>query len=180
GALLSGAWHQILVSAPPAPSSPELSFLIALSLGLAAIIVDFLIAEAHAPALGALPLLCLYSVPASIAETLLPWWTFVAPAILYAMLLAVSGHPGRQRGARVGVGLAASGLAIIAVNTVVTVLVADGLTFVGTAGRLPRTGNGTGQVGLSPFASLHGNLERSDPVDLLRASGRGQPAPPRH
>ncbi len=175
GALLSGAWHQILVSAPPAPSSPELSFLIALSLGLAAIIVDFLIAEAHAPALVALPLLCLYSVPASIAETLLPWWTFVAPAILYAVLLAVSGHPGRQRGARVGVGLAASGLGIIVVTTLLAVLVADAFTAVGTAGRLPRTGTGSGEVGLSPFASLHGNLQRSAPVDLLTVEGLDEP-----
>jgi transglutaminase-like putative cysteine protease len=175
GALFSGAWHQILVSAPPAPSSPELSFLIALALGLAAIIVDFLIAEAHAPALVALPLLCLYSVPASIAETLLPWWTFVAPAVLYAVLLAVSGHPGRQRGARVGVGMAASGLGIIVVTTLVAVLVADAFTAVGTAGRLPRTGTGSGEVGLSPFASLHGNLQRSAPVDLLTVQGLDEP-----
>ena len=105
------------MSAPPAPSSPELSLPDRGGAGLAAIIVDFLIAEAHAPALVALPLLCLYSVPASISETLLPWWTFVAPAVLYAMLLAVSGHPGRQRGARVGVGLAVSGLGIVVVAT---------------------------------------------------------------
>ncbi len=69
GALLSGAWHQILVSAPPAPSTPELVLPDRPGAsGLAAIIVDFLIAEAHAPALVALPLLCLYSVPASIAD----------------------------------------------------------------------------------------------------------------
>ncbi len=175
GTLLSGAWQQILVSAPPAPSTPELSFLIALAVGAAAIIVDFLIAEAHAPALVALPLLCLYSVPASIATTMLPWPTFVAPAALYALLLAVSGHPGRRRGAKVGVGLAASGIAITAVATLLAVLVADSVTAVGTSGRLPRTGTGQGEVGLSPFTSLHGNLQRSEPVNLLEVSGTTQP-----
>lgn len=171
GALLSGAWQQILVTAPPAPSTPELSFLIALAVGAAAIIVDFLIAEAHAPALVALPLLCLYSVPASIATTMLPWPTFAAPAALYALLLAVSGHPGRRRGARVGVGLAASGIAITVVATLLAILVADAVTTVGTSGRLPRTATGAGEIGLSPFTSLHGNLQRSDPVNLLEVSG---------
>ena len=182
GALLSGAWQQILVSAPPAPSSPELSFLIALALGLAAIVVDFLIAEAHAPALVALPLLCLYSVPASIAETLLPWWTFVAPAVLYALLLAVSGHPGRRRGARVGVG---SGRVRARHHRR-----DHGARRAGRRRGSPRSAPpdgcrapapASGEVGLSPFTSLHGNLQRSAPVDLLTVSGldrAGLPAAP--
>ena len=69
GTLLSGAWDQIVGTSAPAPSTPELSFLIALAVGCAAFIADFLVAEARSPALVALPLLCLYSVPASIAGT---------------------------------------------------------------------------------------------------------------
>ena len=176
GALLSGAWEQILGTAPPAPSTPELAFLVCLTVGVSAIIVDFLIAEAQAPALVALPLLCLYSVPASIATELLPWPAFVAPAALYALLLAVTGLEGRRRGARAGLGVAASGLAIVAIASVAALLVSDAMTAVGTEGRLPRSGSGSGEIGLSPFTSLRGNLERSDPVDMLQISGLPQAA----
>ena len=68
-----GAWDQIRTTVSPAPSSTELSFLICLSVGATALIVDILIAVCRAPALVALPLLCVYSVPASIDVTMLPW-----------------------------------------------------------------------------------------------------------
>lgn len=172
GALLSGAWEQILSTAPPAPSTPELSFLIALTVGACALVVDFLIAEAKAPALVALPLLSLYSVPASIATVMLPWWTFTAPALLYLALLAFTGHPGHRFGGRAGVGVAASGAVITVLATTVAVLGAAAVTGIGTEGRLPRTNTGSsGEIGLSPFTSLHGSLDRSTPIDLLSVEG---------
>ena len=66
GELLTGAWEQIRTTVSPAPASTELAFLICLSVGATALIVDILIAVCRAPALVALPLLCVYSVPASI------------------------------------------------------------------------------------------------------------------
>lgn len=173
--LLSGAWQQILSTVPPAPSTPELSFLIALAVGLAALMVDFLIAEAMAPALVALPLLCLYSVPASIAGEMLPWYTFAAPAILYALLLAVAGHAGRRTGFRAGVGMAANGTVIAALAIVFSLLVASLVTGVGTTGRLPKTTAASGQIGLSPLTSLKGNLQRSTPIPLLSVRGLDHP-----
>ena len=172
GTLLSGAWKQIVETSPPAPSTPELSFLISLAIGLAAFIADFLVAEAKAPALVALPLLCLYSVPASIASTMLPWYSFAIPAVLYAVLLAVTGHKDRRSGVRAGVGLAVNGGAITVLSTVVALLVAGSATGIGTTGRLPHTGGSRGgAIGLSPFASLLGSLKQSDPVNVLTATG---------
>ncbi len=174
--LLSGAWDQIVGTAPPAPSTPELSFLIALAIGCAAFIADFLVAEAAAPALVALPLLCLYSVPASIATTMLPWYSFALPAVLYAVLLAVTGHRGRRTRSRAGIGLAANGGAITALATAGALLIASAATGIGTTGRLPHTsGGGNGAIGLSPLASLRGSLAQSKAVNVLVASGLRTP-----
>ncbi|WP_111765036.1 transglutaminaseTgpA domain-containing protein [Nakamurella deserti] len=171
--LLSGAWDQIVQSTVPAPASPELSFLIAISLGLIALIVDFFVSEVDAPALVALPLLCLYSVPASISEALLPWWAFALPAACYAALVAVGGHPGRRVGLRAGVGVAAAGGLALLLAIGSSVIVADSITDVGTAGRLDRSGQGGGgsNIGLSAFASLHGDLVRGESREVLRVNG---------
>lgn len=177
GDLLTGAWTQIRSTVSPAPSSIELSFLICLSVSATALIVDMLIAWCRAPALVALPLLCLYAVPASIDVSMLPWPAFAAPAVLYAMLLVSTGLTGRQIGAGAGVAQVASGLVVGCVAVVVALLVADSVTGIGTTGRLPRTNSGASSaVGLSPFTTLRGNLERSDPVDLFRVSGLPGPA----
>jgi len=176
GALLFGAWDQIVGTAPPAPATPELSFLIALSVGCAALIADFLVAVARSPALLALPLLCLYSVPASIAPMMLPWYSFAIPALLYAVLLADTGRRDRRTGTRAGLGMALNGVTIAALATVAALLVAGSVTSIGTTGRLPHTnGNGRGTIGLSPLATLRGALQRSTPVDVLTASGLAQP-----
>jgi len=178
--LLSGAWTQIAITSPPTPSTPELSFLIALAVGCAALIADFLVAKVRAPALVALPLLCLYSVPASISGTLLPWYSFAAPAVLYAVLLAVASHRDRRTGVRAGAGLAISGGAIIAMATIASLVIAGSVTAIGTTGRLPHTnggggGGGGGSIGLSPISLLRGSLRTSDPVDVLTASGLKAP-----
>lgn len=178
GNLLTGAWTQIRSQVSPAPSSTELSFLICLSVSATALIVDMLIAWCRAPALVALPLLCLYAVPASIDVSMLPWAAFAAPAVLYAMLLVAAGLTGRRIGSGAAViSQVASGLVVAVVATVVAVLVADSVTGIGTTGRLPRTNSGTGSaVGLSPFTSLRGNLEQGAPVDLFRVEGLPGPA----
>jgi transglutaminase-like putative cysteine protease len=176
GDLLTGAWTQIRTTVSPTPSSTELSFLICLSVSATAFVVDVLITLGRAPALVALPLLCLYAVPASIDVTMLPWSAFAAPAVLYAMLLVAAGLSGRRVGAGVGTAQVASGLVLACVATVIALLLADSVTGIGTAGRLPRTNTGqSAGIGLSPFTSLEGNLQRGDPVDLLRVSGLPRP-----
>ncbi len=175
GRLFAGAWDQIRGEVPPAPSTPQINFLIAMAVGLAAIAVDFLVTEADSPALVALPLLCLYSVPASIANDMLPWYSFAAPAALYVALLAVAGHRGRRTGWRAGIGLSAHG-ALIAVLAIAVALVGAGLvTSVGTTGRLPKTSATTGEVGLSPFANLQQDLQPGATIDVLKVSGLATP-----
>lgn len=173
--LLAGAREQIVATVPPAPATPELSLLVAITVGLAALIVDFLIAAAKAPALVALPLLCLFSVPASISTEMLPWYSFALPAALYALLLAVAGHPGRRTAGRAGREVTVQGTVITAVAIVIALVGATAFTGVGTAGRLPRTNATAGLVGLSAFTTLRGSLERSTPVDLLQVRGLNQP-----
>lgn len=175
GDLLSGAWQQILGTVPPAPATVELSFLICLTVGTTGLIVDFLVAEARSPALVALPLLCLYSVPASIATDLLPWWSFAAPAALYAVLLAITAHTGARSQGRTTVGLVATALVIAAVGTTVAVVGGDAVHGIGTEGRLPRNATGTSEIGLSPFISLRGDLQRGTPANLLRVTGLPDP-----
>lgn len=171
GDLLSGAWQQILGTVPPAPGTIELSFLICLTVGTTGLIVDFLVAEARSPALVALPLLCLYSVPASIATDQLPWWSFAAPAALYAVLLAITAHTGARSQGRTTVGLVATALVIAGVGITVAIVGGDSVHGIGTAGRLPRTATGTSEIGLSPFISLRGDLQRGTPANLLRVTG---------
>ena len=176
GELLTGAWEQIRTTVSPTPASTELSFLICLSVGATALIVDILIAVCRAPALVALPLLCVFSVPASIDLAMLPWEAFAAPAMLYAILLIASGLTGRRLGAGAGLAQIVNGVALAALATVIALVVAGSVTGVGTAGRLPRSSAGpSAGVGLSPFASLQGNLQRSEPVDMLSVSGLTEP-----
>ena len=177
GELLSGAWDQIRQSVPPADATVELSFLTALSVGATALIVDILIAVCRAPALVALPLLCVFSVPASIDLDMLPWFAFAGPAVLYALLLVATGLQGRRIGAGAGAARVVAGVALAAVTIVIALLAASAITTIGTEGRLPRTGlsDRSAGVGLSPFASLEGNLTRGEPVDMLRVSGLPEP-----
>ncbi len=176
-ALLTGAWQQILHSSLPAPGTPELGLLIAIAIGLLAIIVHFFVAEVDAPALVALPLLCLYSVPASIAETLLPWWAFALPAACYVTLIAVAGHAGRRMGLRAGVGVLVAAGVVGVVSIAGSIVVADSVSAVGTAGRVQRTNSlsAGADIGLSTFASLHGDLQQGDAREVLRL--RGVPGP---
>ena len=174
--LLAGAWDQIRTTVSPAPSSTELSFLICVSVSTTALIVDILIAVCRAPALVALPLLCVYSVPASIDLTMLPWEAFAAPAMIYAILLVANGLTGRRLGAGAGLAQVVTGVTLAALATVIALVVAGSVTGVGTAGRLPRTTAGpSAGIGLSPFATLQGNLVRTDPVDMLRVTGLDTP-----
>lgn len=171
---ITTAWHQIMTTAAPMPPSPEVGLLVTLVLGVLALIVNLLIDAARAPALVALPLLALYSVPASIASELLPWYAFVLPAVCYAALLATSG-PSRVRPPRRSASVTATGGVIVILSIAAALLTADMTTAVGTKGRLPHHGAASGQIGLSPWATLRGELTSGDPVDVLNVAGLSAP-----
>lgn len=171
--LLAGAWQQILTTASPSPSTPQLSFLIALAVGGVALLSDVLVSQFRSPAMTALPLLSLYSVPASISGASLPWFSFAAPAALYALLLAVSGHHTRPAECEGRAGFTLRVGAIAALATMVALLVSGTLPGIGTKGWLPaaKSKHATG-VGLSLFASLRGNLTNSTPTPLFTVTGQ--------
>lgn len=174
-ALVGAAWQQIMTTVPPVPPTAEISFFITLAIGGLALVVDLLIAGSRTPALTALPLLALYSIPASIAADLLPWYAFVLPTVCYAALLATSGpHDGRvSPRTAVRLGLTTAVIATIAIGG--SVLVTAASTGIGTEGRIPHTGAVASQIGLSTWARLRGELTDSNSVDVLRVAGLTRP-----
>lgn len=184
GSMLARAGEQVRVGIAPVPTTPEMLCLITLSIGLVAITVDVLTVAAAAPAASGMVLLCVVAVPASLDDTMLPWWTFALGAAGFALLLTVDGQrrhlvwgdpagPGGNAGAAPAATAAAT--AAVALG-----LVAGGVaTVVGTEGRLPGSGSGAlggAGVGLNPFTALRGQLEAGEPVELFRVRGLPVPA----
>jgi len=183
---LSAAMDQVQTGVPPVDATTEMLLLITVGLGLVAVVVDAVAVTAAAPAAAGLVLLCVFAVPASVADGMLPWWSFVAGAAGFAGLLAVDGQRRHLawRGpstapADTGATPTASAVAAIAL---ITALLAGGvLTVVGTDGRLPGSGGGAGAgstsgIGLKPFTSLRGQLDREGVIELFRVRGLEQQA----
>lgn len=173
GELLGTGWDQIMTTVPPAPVTPELSLILSLAVGVVALLVDILISACDTPALVALPLLALYSVPAAIADEMLPWYAFALPAVGYVAVLGVSGGGRVHLGPRATRSVLATGLVIAAVSITGAVVGANAISGVGTEGRLPQHG---AKVGISPWALLRGELTDSDPVQLLSVTGVERPS----
>lgn len=178
---LSGAMAQVESGVPPVEATTEMLLLITVGIGMVAVVVDLVVISARAPAASGLVLLCVFAVPASVSDGLLPWWTFVLGAGGFALLLVVDGQRRHLmwRGATSaptdrGAGPAATAVAGVAL--VAALLAGASLTLVGTIGRLPGAGNGAGAggttgVGLKPFTSLRGQLNREGVLELFRVKG---------
>lgn len=175
GLLLTGAFAQITGTVAPTPATPELGFLVAMSVGSAALIADFLVTGARSPALVGLPLLALYAVPASFTKTMLPWCSFAGPAVLYAALLAATGQQERRAQGHTRLGFAVHGGVVVASATAAALLIAGSVPILGTEGRLPHSRSSTNFIGLSPFAALQGSLRDSTPIPVLTATGLSAP-----
>ena len=171
--LFADALAQVAGTSSPTPSTPALSLLISLAVGGAALAADILVTLAKSPALLAMPLLCLYFVPVSIMNTMLPWYAFAAPAVLYAALLAMPDHHRHTARPPTLQGGLLSGGVITALALAAALTVAGSTTIIGTGGLLPRT-SGSG-VALSPFASLQGSLKNPAAVPVLTATGLSTP-----
>ncbi|GAB2986042.1 transglutaminase TgpA family protein [Saccharothrix stipae] len=176
-AVLGDAMTEVQTGVPPVPDSPAMRCLVMVAIGLVAILVDTLAVGLAAPAASGLVLLCVFAVPASLADEMLPLWTFVFGAAAFALLLAVDGQHRHEawRGRMAGSGQSGSGPAATAVAglAVVVALVAGAsLTLVGTVGRLPGTGDeiggGTGGLGIDPMTQLRGMLNQGAPRELFR------------
>ncbi|HET6501830.1 MAG TPA: DUF3488 and transglutaminase-like domain-containing protein [Amycolatopsis sp.] len=182
--VLAGAFEQIRTGLPPVDATPQILCLVTIAMGLVAVLVDTLTVAASAPAATGLVLLCVYAVPASLSDTMLPWWTFVLGAAAFAGLLAVDGnHRHRRWRNREAPGLggspatASAPVAVVVLALVMGLVVGSTFTAVGTVGRLPGSGRGQsagpGGLGVNPFTSLRGMLDQGTTVDLFRVRGLG-------
>ncbi|MDT7785525.1 MAG: hypothetical protein QOF58_3944 [Pseudonocardiales bacterium] len=178
GDVLSESVAQVQTGVPPVHATPAIQALVVLAIGLVAVLVDTLAVAAAAPAASGLVLLCVFAVPASLADEMLPFWTFILGAAAFAMLLAVDGqHRHEAWRGRLGSGSASgsgsSATSVAAIAMVIALIVGAGFTFVGTVGRLPMGsgGGGKGGIGLSEMTSLRGMLNRGRPAEVFYVRG---------
>ncbi|WP_116051929.1 transglutaminase TgpA family protein [Amycolatopsis palatopharyngis] len=183
GDVLAASFEQIRTGLPPVDSSTPILCLVTIAIGLVAILVDTLAVAAAAPAATGLILLCVYAVPASLSDSMLPWWTFALGAAAFAGLLAVDGsHRHRSWRNRDAPGLggsprtAATPIAVVCVALVVGLGAGSAVTAIGTVGRLPGAGVGSqgpvnGGLGVNPFTSMRGMLDQGPNVELFRVRG---------
>jgi transglutaminase-like putative cysteine protease/uncharacterized membrane protein YhaH (DUF805 family) len=167
--------------AAPVPATAGLVLLTAASIGAVAVAVDAIAVVLRRPAAAGLALLALYAVPTAVARNGVPWILFAIGATGYLVLLLVDGRERLLRWGRPVGGAGAEdgpvpltgqriGAAAIALAVVVPLFV-PGLTgnALSRLGRTTGSGSGTGTGGaLNEFASLRGQLERSNPVELMR------------
>ncbi|GAA2356010.1 hypothetical protein GCM10009854_37600 [Saccharopolyspora halophila] len=181
--LLGGARQVVRSGVPPVPADLPLQAMLCLGLGVVALLVDLIAVGAGSPAVTGLVLLCVYAIPASLAERMLPWWTFALGAAGYALLLASSGGHRRWRRQESADRVAhtmfgRTSAAVAGTAGVIAVLAGSVFTGVGTEGRLPGSVpdqfGGTDGIGLQPFTSLRGQLNRDRVVELFRVRGLDQ------
>lgn len=178
GASIVEAGRQIEVQLAPVPPTPAILMLVTAALGLLAVAVHLAAVGAAAPAVAGVPLLAVFAVPAALADGLLPVWTTVSAAAGFGLLL-LTGDGSAARTTRATAGRLPVGAALVAGAVVIALGVGSSAGFVGTAGRFAEgragLGAGGGAIGLNPFTSLRGRLERTTPVELLRVRGLDRP-----
>jgi len=187
GSVLSQSVAEVRTGVPPVAADAPILCLIVVSIGVVAIAVDNLAVTARVPATAGLILLCVYAVPASLDDSLLHWWSFVLGTAAFTTMLAVDGVARHQawRG-KLGLptggpsGVAPAAIAITAVASVIALFVGGTFTIVGTVGRLPGVGGGTGgdgNLGINPVSSLQGLLTNKNAVELFDVTGLPADAP---
>lgn len=171
-ALFNSAIEVVRTGVPPVEADQAIQCLVSLGLGLVAVIVDAVAVAAGAPAVSGLVLLCVFAIPASLAESMLPWGSFVAGALGFTLLLAYGRPVARARAPSPNARRHAA--IVISSSTVLALLFGSAFTGVGTEGRLPGDASGgseAGAMGLRPFTSLRGQLDRDNVVELFRVRG---------
>lgn len=183
--VLVAAFEAIRDGVPPVEDTTPVLCLATIALGLVAIVVDTLVVAAAAPAATGLVLLCVYAVPAALADDMLPWWTFVLGAMAFTLLLAVDGSHRHNRwrnrpapGTGLSVSTVASPVAVVAGALAAGLVAGTTLTGIGTEGSLPGSRDERhvlGGLGVNPFTSLRGMLDQGDDVPLFRVEGLDEP-----
>jgi len=190
GGLLGDASADIRKSGLPVPDQPGLLFLIALGVGLVAVLVDLLAVGLRRPAIAGFPMLAIYSIPVFVHQDSVSPIPFVIGAAGFLWLLVADNVDRVRRFGRRFTGegrgvdlwepspLAAAGRRLAVVGVVLAVALP--LTIPGmTTGFLERfNGNGGGQ-GTGPggasgsvnlFAMLEGNLRQAKPFQMVKVN----------
>jgi len=165
GELFSRAGDQVRDLPAPVPATPAVLFLVTAAAGVLAATAHLAAVTARAPASAGVPLLVAFAVPTAVADDLLPWWTLLAGALAFALVLTV--HADR-RGLPGAAAITAGGLAIALLAGLVS-------TFVGTDGRFTDVPGPHADVGLDPFLALHAQLTLAQPQQLLQVRGLPRP-----
>lgn len=180
GGVLRESVDVVRTGVPPVDATSAVLCLVVIAIGLVAVLVDTLAVSAGTPAACGLVLLCVYAVPASLADEMLPWWAFVLGAVSFAALLAVDGaHRHHQWGNRPTVQGTGGGLgsptALVSGAVAIALVAGASVTAIGTVGQLPggSGGGGSDGLGLNPFTSLRGMLDRDGNVELFRVRDLG-------
>ena len=171
-ALVREAGTQIRTGVAPVPATPAMVLLVTVAFGLTAAAVHAVAVGARAPAAAGVLLLAVFAVPTALADDLLPTWMLAAAAAGFGLLLLSGGGAGWP--AR-----APGGVVVTAVAVVLALGVGAAAGSVGTAGRLGESGAGAargGEIGLSPFTALRGQLRQTTPTELFRVAGLPRPA----
>jgi transglutaminase-like putative cysteine protease/predicted tellurium resistance membrane protein TerC len=183
GDVLQRSVEVVRTGVPPVDPTAAVLCLVVIAIGLVAVLVDTLAVAAGTPAACGLVLLCVYAVPASLADKMLPWWSFVLGASSFALLLAVDGahrhQQWRNRPALPNTGGGfGSPVAQVSTALVIALLAGSAFTVIGTVGQLPGGGGsgGPGGLGLKPFTQLRGMLDQGTNRELFRVHGLGQDA----
>ncbi|MGH3434144.1 MAG: transglutaminaseTgpA domain-containing protein, partial [Thermocrispum sp.] len=189
-AVLTQAGEQIRVSLPPVDGKAGILCLATIGIGLVAVVVDTLAVSLAAPAAAGLVLLCLYAVPASLADEMLPWWSFTLGAAAFAALIAVDGNHRHRQWRSGGSRNPASGMperspgavslpmAVVGAALSLGLLAGATFTAIGTVGQLPFVEEGessafTGGLGLQPLTKLQGLLNDQGTTEVFRVEGLG-------
>ncbi|MPZ85333.1 MAG: hypothetical protein GEV28_35095 [Actinophytocola sp.] len=180
GDVLRTSIEVVRTGVPPVEATPAVLCLVVIAIGLVAVLVDTLAVSAGTPAACGLVLLCVYAVPASLADEMLPWWAFVLGAVSFAALLAVDGAHRHQQwsnrpmvqGTSGGVGSPAS---LVSGAVAIALFAGATVTFIGTVGQLPggQNGGASNGLGLNPFTSLRGMLDQDGNIELFRVRNLG-------
>lgn len=173
GAVLGDGTAEVREQVAPAVPVLGLTALIALFVGIVAVVVDLVAVGARQAALAGPVLLVLVGVPVFTLGGDIGLLPVVAPAAALAVLLWADQSRrldarGRTAGRRSAGGGSAARIGAVALLAGV---LGGGLVPTFAEGTLNGgTGGGTGSTGtaLDPVAAMYGQLTRNDPVDLLR------------
>ncbi|MGI8647954.1 MAG: transglutaminaseTgpA domain-containing protein [Mycobacteriales bacterium] len=156
----------------PLQPHPGLIAIVAVGIGMTALVVELCAVTFARAAAAGYPLLILAAVPMIVRHDNLPWWAFVAAASGYILLLAVAHSEQATASPRWRLSLPLGAFSVVAALAITALMPGssgEGL-FTGFGGLNPNSAssNGRSVATVHPFTSLRGQLNQATPTELLR------------